>query len=244
VVAHRGGQSHELLTSGAGGRNRVVVAVEVALTQRRREPECAAFDRLGHQFGHGGQLLGIRRSATGRWSHHHPADGRVSNQEPGVDGKAPIDPVEVLSERPPLPGSRSFERAQRDPFDHRHHPLDVLNIVGADRGDRESTVSPHHGGHPMNGRRAGGRVPQELCVVVGVDVDETGTDDLAADVDLLGAVLIDLADGRHPSGTDSYVGQAARRSRPVDHNPTPQHAIEQLSPRRPRRSRPSRLRSP
>ena len=244
VVAHGGGQSHELLTSGTGGRNRVVVAVEVALTERGREPERAALHRFGYQFGHGSQLLGIRRSAAGRSSHDHPADRGVSHQKPGVDGKAPIDPVEVLSKRPPLPGSRSFERAQRNPFDHRHHPLDVLRIVAADGGDRESTVPSHHGRHAMNGRRAGGRVPQELCVVVGVDVDETGADHLAGDVDLFGAVLVDLPDGRHPAGSDTHVGQAARRSRSVDHKAAPQNPIEQLSPRSPRRLQPARLRSP
>ena len=59
------------------------------------------------------------------------------------------------------------------------HALDVLQragdglaVLGAGRGDPEPAVADDHAGHAVPARRRQVRVPQDLGVVVGVDVDE------------------------------------------------------------------------
>ena len=57
---------------------------------------------------------------------------------------------------------------------------------GARRGDREPAVAGDDGGDAVVARRGERRVPEDLRVVVGVDVDEPGRDDVAAGVERRG----------------------------------------------------------
>ena len=57
----------------------------------------------------------------------------------------------------------------------------------AARGEPEAAVADHHPGHAVPARDGAARIPEELAVVVGVQVDEAGRDDAAAGIDDLGA---------------------------------------------------------
>src|SRR2546430_2163864 len=80
--------------------------------------------------------------------------------------------------------------------------VDVLGVcpaptaARAERRDREAAVAAENGGDAVQRRRAGGRVPQQLGVVVRVDVDEPGAHDLAGAVDGPARGLIRRADQR------------------------------------------------
>ena len=85
-------------------------------------------------------------------------------------------------------------------------PYNELACIGSDRSKREPAV-PHDGRcHSVPTRAGSCRVPEHLCVHVGMPVDEPGRDDMAIGIDLGGAPVRDGADLRdHPTG-DTDVG--------------------------------------
>ena len=73
----------------------------------------------------------------------------------------------------------------------------TLAVLGAGRRDREAAVAGDDGGDAVEARRRERRVPEHLRVVVRVDVDEPGRDDVAAGVEHALAVEVG-ADGARP----------------------------------------------
>ena len=82
----------------------------------------------------------------------------------------------------------------------------------------------------MQRRRAGRGIPEELGVVVGVQVDETRGHHEPIGVDDLSGRLIDGAEGHHPSAADSHVGLSWRGAGPVDQRAPSDHQIQHSNP--------------
>ena len=64
----------------------------------------------------------------------------------------------------------------------------------AGRGEADAAVAHRDRRDAVDRRRRDDRVPGDLAVEVGVDVDEPGRDQEAVGVDLPGAPLVDVAD--------------------------------------------------
>ena len=71
-------------------------------------------------------------------------------------------------------GTPCLERGQGHALDLGHHAADVVGVLGVDRGQGEPAVAADHRRHAVHVGRGGGRVPEELGVVVGVRVDDAG----------------------------------------------------------------------
>ncbi len=155
----------------------------------------------------------------GALAHDQPAQRRVADQEAGVHGDAAVEVAEPLAERGPVPWQPGPQRGERHALDPRHHPRDVVGVLGRQGRQREAAVAAEHGRHAVQRRGAGVGVPEELGVVVGVQVDEAGGDEHAAGVDHAGAVGPGGGvgtDGRHPLALDHDVGPDRRRPGAVD----------------------------
>ena len=85
--------------------------------------------------------------------------------------------------------------------------------------DREAAVAGDDGRDAVEARRRERGVPEDLRVVVRVDVDEAGCDDVPARVELPLAVEVG-ADGRDLAVRDRDVGARAGRARAVDDGAT------------------------
>jgi len=153
----------------------------------------------------------------------------VADEEAGIDAETTVDAGEVLGERGPGPRAATLERFDGDAFHHRHHPLDVPSVVGPERCDGEAAIPPENGGDAVEDRRVGGGVPQELGVVVGVEVHESRADDPALGVDRPGGGLVGAADGGDPSVAHADIGDGGRRTGAVDHGAAPEQQIEHVS---------------
>ena len=176
--------------SACAGRDRVAVPVRVGPGLGRREPEAAGLDRLGQEPGHGGDLLVVGHLRAPLVTHHPAPQGTVPDQEAGVDPEVALQLAEVVAEAGPVPGEAVLERHQRHPLDLGHHPADVVVVLGLDRGQGEAAVAPDDRGHPVQVGGGGGRVPEQLGVVVGVGVDDAGGDHQALGIELGGAGLV------------------------------------------------------
>ena len=77
-----------------------------------------------------------------------------------------------------------------------------LALGGPHRREAEAAVADHHRRDAVPARQRAVRVPEDLGVVVGVQVDEARRDDQAVGVEhlvgLVGADLADLGDPRRP----------------------------------------------
>ena len=140
-----------------------------------------------------------------------------------------LDGVEVLGEALEGPWNAGLEGLDR-------HALDVLEgagdggaVLGPGRGDAEATVAHHHRGHAVPAGGCEVAVPQHLGVVVGVDVDEAGSQYEPVEVDLGGAIGGDVTDGRDAPAFDSHVGPASRCARAVDEVPVAEYDVHQSS---------------
>ena len=91
-----------------------------------------------------------------------------------------------------------------------------LRWIGRGRRDAEAAVADHHGGHAMPRRDAQHAVPQDLRVVVRVDVDEARRDDLALGVDGRRGRPVGLAQRDDLAVLDADVADEARLARAVD----------------------------
>src|SRR5262249_6513837 len=84
----------------------------------------------------------------------------------------------------------------------------------------ETAVPDDDAGDAVPAGHRAPRVPEHLAVVVRVQVDESGCDDLPRRVDdLLGVARVDAADLCDPASCDRDVGLEARRPQTVDDGP-------------------------
>ena len=92
----------------------------------------------------------------------------------------------------------------------------VLRLAGR---ETDPAIPHDHAGDPVPGRGLHALVPGGLAVVMGVDVHEARTDQLAAGVELLAAHAGHLADGDDAAVLDPDIGLAARRPGAVHQMP-------------------------
>ncbi len=137
-------------------------------------------------------------------------------RKPAFGASVPSIRSRYSPKRAPVPRHAFGECGERHAFDAGQHPHQVVAVLGSERRDREAAVAADHGRDAVQRRRRQRRVPEHLGVVVRVDVDESGRDDLAVGVDRARRLLVDVADRRDPAVADSDVGDPAGRTRAVD----------------------------
>ena len=124
----------------------------------------------------------------------------------------PIRPSSRSSHSPKLahsPVEPGLQGGQRHALHPGQHGGEVLGVVGSGRRQREAAVPADHRRHPVQRRRAGRRIPEELGVVVGVQIDEPRGHQEPVGFDDPVGLLVDGADGHDPSVAHPDVGPSA-----------------------------------
>ena len=202
-------------------RHRVAVAVVVGRGLRGREAHRAGVERVVQVPLHLLDLVVGRGLAHGVGAHHHAPQRGVPGEEARVHRRAArLDALEIVAERLPVPREPLLERGERDALDAGHQPGEVVDVLVGGGGEREPAVAAEHGRDAVHGRRARGRVPQQLGVVVRVQVDEPGRHDEIGRVDRAGRALVDLADRDDTPVADAHVGRG-RDAAPVPSTTVP-----------------------
>jgi hypothetical protein len=134
-----------------------------------------------------------------------------------------FDHVEVLGVALPAPGHALGEGRAGNVLDALHQADQPILFTRPYRGEANSAVACDHSGDPVPAGRFQQAVPADLTVVVRVDVDEAGRDDLPGRVDRLGRIAFQRGASR-PAATnlhdlavpDGHIGLEPVRARPVD----------------------------
>ena len=128
---------------------------------------------------HTGDLLGRRRPLVGVVAHDEETECRVAEVGGEVQAEAvPLDRGEVLGEGGEVPGDAG-PRAETSISSTFSRVWAIKSRCSGSGGrDGEAAVARHHGGDTVEARRGETRVPEHLGVVVGVDVNEPGCDNV------------------------------------------------------------------
>src|SRR5438876_5863 len=121
------------------------------------------------------------------------------------DTTLPLARTQVAREVLPRPRDTGAQRLDGHALDEEEELHERLAVRLAAGRDCEPAVTHDDGGDAVPRRGARLRVPEELAVVVGMDVDEAGGEGEARAVDLAGAVLGDAPDGRYAVAGDGEV---------------------------------------
>ncbi len=208
MVGHRRGQPLELADGRGPGGNRLAVAVVVGRGPRGGEAHGPLGQGPVQGLLHAGQLPLGGLVAHGVLAHHRAPQGGVPDQEARVDPDVAVQPGQPLAERPPPPVQPGLEGGQGHALHPGHHAGQVVGVLGPAGASENPQFPPKTVVTPWRGDGTGAGIPEQLGVVVGVQVDEAGRHDAPVGVDDPGGALGDGPDG----------GQAAVRGcrrRPV-----------------------------
>ncbi len=152
----------------------------------RRPPAAAGVHRLVQQPAQLA-MLGVRRhhAGLGALEAQHPDEHR-RHRDVGehVDGlRMAVDAVEELRIGDPVPGKPASHRLVGDRLDPGHGEHRPIPHLRTHRGEPEPAVSDHHRRDAVPAGQRQVRIPEELRVVVRVQVDEAGRDDHPAGVE-------------------------------------------------------------
>ena len=224
VAAEDFGEGKELVGRGVRARHRPAVGYPMEERTARRQAERTGVHRFVDQTTHRHDVVvGRRRLVEAALAHHVGAQRAVADQAAGVRTlRQAVDRVEVLAVGLPVPGERVEDGVGRDVLDALHHRRERGPIVGAAGRERHAAVPHDHARDAVPAARRADRVPGDLGVEMGVDVDEAGRHEPALGIDLASTGRIDAAvvrvDDRDDHVTaDGDVGDTARRAGSVHH---------------------------
>jgi hypothetical protein len=137
-------------------------------------------------------MLGLRGhlAGLGALEAQHP-DQERSHRNVGqhVHGlRAAVDAVEELGIGDPVPRQPAPHRLVRDRLDPGHGEHRTLTHLRSHRREAEAAVPDHHRRHPVPAGERQVRIPEQLRIVVRVEIDEAGRDDHPARVEHPGGV--------------------------------------------------------
>ena len=116
--------------AAARGGHGLAVAVVVRVDLGGGEAERTLVERGVQRRLHGDHVLGVGRAPDRALAHDEAAQRRVADQEAGVHRDPAVEAAQPLAERAPVPGQAGPQRGQGHALDPRHHPRDVVGVLG------------------------------------------------------------------------------------------------------------------
>ena len=186
---------------------------------RRRKTERAGIERFADQRRHLRDFL--RRGlfvVAAAFAHHIRAHGGVRDLRTDIHRKRFFrQRVEVFGIGFPFPRDAFGQRGAGDVL-HAFHDVDQAIVkIGFDRGKAHAAIAHDDRGHAVPARGRKERVPADLAIVVGVNVDPARRDQQASGIDFTGSSARHHADCGDHVAVDRYIGHPARRASAIDH---------------------------
>ena len=127
-----------------------------------------------------------------------------------------VEEVEVLGERLPAPLHAFGQGRAGDVLDALHQTDQPVAPIRSGRRKADAAIAEDHSRDAVPEGRREQRVPGNLAVEVGVDVDEAGRDQEAVGVDFFAAEVVDFTDRGDDAVVNRDVGLPGRRAGAVD----------------------------
>ncbi len=210
-AAHRAADCDQFFRGGGGAGDDLALDIAMdhgaAGREAQRPGAHALFDDLRHlrDVIGGGDGAGPLALAQ-----HIGAHGAMRDMGGDIDGAWEfLQRVEIFGEAFPFPGHAFGQRGAGNILDPFHQPDQPFVLVGARRREADPAIAHHHGGDPVPARGCHLLIPGRLTVVIGVDVDKAGGDEVACRIDLFGGVAGHRTDLRDQPACDGDVAGKA-----------------------------------
>ncbi len=225
LLRHHREEGRDLGVRRVGARYRLAAHVAVSGGPTGGEAHRTGAQRVAQDLAHRVEVVG-GREVVEALPHHVGPDRRVRHLRADVQGAwHPLQRVEVLGERLPLPTDPLGERGARDVL-HALHELDEPRLTSRlDRSEAHTAVSEQRGRDAVPARRREVRVPRGLAVEVRVHVDETGRDEQPGGVDRASRLPGDPTDLHDHAVPYCHVGGTGCVTRAVDDGAGTDHEI-------------------
>ena len=217
MIAAGRGERDKLVMRGELRRGGPFVAVELGPRGRRGEADRARAERLADQRAHRRDLVAPRRALRSVLAHHEAAHRSVADHHADIDRQLLLrNMIEIGGEAVPGEFDPLPERFDRDRLDPRQQADEEVAVLGARRCQRNPAIAGDHCRHSVKRRGRKRPVPQQLRVIMGVDVNEAGRDHPPLRVDLAPRGPVDLTDERNTPFADRDIAAARRSAGSVD----------------------------
>src|SRR5271154_177526 len=192
---------------------------------RGAESQRSSLERFAHPRRHCGYIAGGRFLVVDTaLTHHIGAHRTVRDLGTDVDGAPDLpDGIEVFGKRLPLPFDRGGECRSRYVFDRFHHADQKFFVAACHRSESDPAIAHHHRGHTVPARWTEIRVPKGLAVVMGMDVDPSGSYQQTGGVDFAPRRPGFTAYGDDLAGIDRDVAGVSRFATAVDYPAASDH---------------------
>ena len=128
-----------------------------------------------------------------------------------------VDAVEEFGIGHPIPRHPSLHRGVGNGLSAGHREHRAVAHLRLDRREAETAIANHDRGHAMPARNRAVRIPEKLCVVMGVQIDEAGHDVLPLGVDhFLRLMRLEVAELCDLAVLDPDVRPITRQARTID----------------------------
>ena len=226
--ASTAGERVQLRRIGEGSRDGVASRRLVPGGARRGHAERAGRHGLAQRRLHGREIV-----RTGALVRRTTLAHRVDAQRAVSDVGADVQPERASSRgtgstrgKDSHPhGMPAAMAARGHVLDAFHQEHEIVAVGGATGREADAAVPHHHRGDAVEARRRAERVPGDLRVEMGVDVDEAGRDQLAARVDHLAGGTVVASDAGDAIADHGDVGLVARTTAAVDDEAAADHEI-------------------
>ncbi len=129
----------------------------------------------------------------------------MTHQESGIHRQPALESSQKVTKALPVPRHPLLETLERDAFDVGKHGSQISDLFRPDGGNGESAIAANNGRDTMQARWRGRPVPEQLGVVVGVNVHHAWRHDQTVSVDLPGAAALNFSYRSDPASADSEV---------------------------------------
>ncbi|OWK28909.1 hypothetical protein SPDO_27450 [Sphingomonas dokdonensis] len=226
-IGDAAGDRLHLLARGAHGGGEIAIGGAVDHRAGGREAERAVAQRLCGEAAH--FLILFRRGGIAigaALSHHIDAQRAVRHLDGDVDVvRQLVDRVHIFAEAFPLPRQPFVQRGAGDVLDPLHQANQRVVILRADGREADAAIADDDGGGAQRGGRVHPGGPGDLAVIMGVDIDPAGGDELAGRVDFAFAGAADRADRGDPIAVDRDIAAKGRTARAIDDRAAPDHQV-------------------
>ena len=217
AALHAIGNAQKFVLIGEGAGHGFAVFRQMQHGARGGKAERTCFDAVFNNIGHFFDIFGRCRFIIGTaLAHHISAHGAMRNLCRDIQrARHFIQRVQIFGEGFPLPVNAFSQRRARNILNPFHQINEPIMLVGFGRCEADAAIAHNGGGDTVPARRAEIGVPGHLPVIMGVNINPAGGDQITFGINFSLGFGVNRPDFRDFTALHGNIGLPRRRTRAV-----------------------------